>query len=485
VRGALTAALILVMAGFVYKGYQATGQESLIDRIGEGLQGRSPSINNRMVLWQVGLAIWSQHPVRGAGLEEFSIQFIPQLMNLLENKGSEGYRTIVANMESIFATAAHNEYVQYLAELGVLGLGVFLFFNIAILWALVHVLKERARLRLRRTDQTYAVLGCIGALLAILADACCNFPLRLPTNAFVYFVICGLSLSMIRCSGTDLTLCLPSLPRPLLRAGACLALLACSALTMVAWGREYAAYNYFYRGQVAFNDFAAGRIERQKDAESYFYSALNYSPDYGQIHFYLGRILATTTDERSALQKMREAKRTWDNSGIYVQTGWIYFNNNEFARARQTWQRIAEIYPRMQRLHYDIGLSYFRAGSLDEARREFATELKYHSEEKYAKDAYYYLAETQRLQGDYADAEQNYLRVLKRSPDHLYAHLRLADLYSKEILNPAQALKHIKEARRIMELTGDPQVRQEFNRVDVQVRERFRNMISNRVRPQP
>ena len=487
VRGGLVFVLVLVMSGFVYKGYQATGQESLVDRIGEGLQGRSPSINNRMVLWQVGLAIWGQHPVQGAGLEEFSIKFIPTLMDLLSDKGSEGYRTIVANMESIFATAAHNEYVQYLAELGVLGLGTFLFFNIAILWALVFVLKERSRLRLRRTDETFAILGCIGALLAVLADSCYNFPLRLPVNAYLYFVICGLSLAMIRHSGTDVTLrlpVLPALPARVKRGVVCAVLLACSALTITAWGREHAAHSFFHRGQIAFNDMMAGRWERQKDAESFFYDALNYAPEYGEIHFYLGRILATTEDERGALQKMREAARTWNNSGIYVQTGWIYFNNNEFARAREAWQQVADIHPRMEQIHHSIGLSYFRSGNMDAAREEFETELKYHSSEPYAKEVYLYLAEVERAEGNWAAAEENYRQVLRRSRNHFYAHLRLAELYSQEIPNSAQALEHIRQAKRLSDLSRDPQVRQEFQKVDMLTKERFRNILGDRYRTQ-
>ncbi len=479
VRGGLVLAMLLVLGGLMYEGQQATGQESLVDRIGEGLQGRSPSINNRMVLWQAALAMWSRNPVLGAGLEQFSIEFIPTLERLVADPEHQSYRVIVANMESIYATSPHNEYVQMLAELGLVGAGLFIFLNVALLWGLVRILRERARLRLRRSEATFYVLGAIGAILAVLTDACVSFPLRLPVNAYYYYFYCGAALVLIRRLGGDITLPLPRLPQGLLRPALAVVLLLSSGATLWSWSREYPAHHYFYLAKREVDKVVANQVEAEREARLRLYQTLEYSPDHGEAHFLLARVLGTTTDFTEAQRELRNAARTWGNPGVYLQSGQLYFVNNELTRARQQWQRMADLHPKMERIHYMIGLAYYRAGNLDQAREELETEIKYHSDQEYTKEAYFYLGEIAMKNQEWSKAEGYYFKTLNKSKIHFYAHLRLAELYSQEILNPKAMLEHRNEAERLAKLSGDTKVLQEFEQVDRVIHRRAEQMLKN------
>ncbi|MBE7558525.1 O-antigen ligase family protein [bacterium] len=484
VRGGIILAMLLVLVGFMYKGRQATGQESLIDRIGEGLQGRSPSINNRMVLWQAALALWSERPLLGAGLEEFSIQFIPTLQAMLEDPAHDSYRVIVANMESIYATNAHNEYLQVLAELGLLGAGVFLFFNVAILWGLVRILRERARRRLRRSDATFYVLGTIGAMLAVLTDAAVSFPLRLPVNAFYFYFFCGIGLALIRRLGGDVVLPLPAQPRAFWRPAAALCLLFSGGAVLASWGREYPARHFFYLAKLEVDKLVKNELEAEREARRQLYRVLDFSPDHGEAHFLLARVLGTTTEFAEAQRELRLAAKTWGNPGVDLQSGNLYFVNNELARAREKWQKLADLHPKMERIHYMIGLTYYRAGNLDRAREEFETDLKYHSDQEYAKEVYFYLGEIARMKEEWSKAEGYYYKTLNKSKHHFYAHLRLAELYSGPIENPKAMLDHVTEAERLARLSRDTQVLQEFEKSNREIKARAARMIPN-LRPRP
>jgi O-antigen ligase/Tfp pilus assembly protein PilF len=476
IRGCLIVAMLSVFSGFIYMGYRATGQERLIDRIGEGLQGRSPSVNTRMVLWQTSLAIWYQHPVQGEGIEEFSLQFIPKLMELLESERGAGYKLIVANMESIFAKSAHNEYIQFLAEGGVIGLGLFLLFNIMLLWGLAHILKERARTRQRRSEMTLYVLGTLAALLCVLAQSVYTFPLRLPVNSMFYYIFCGVALALIRQSGHDITFKLPlgGFTRKPLKVAAIIGMLALCSIAFLGWGREYAAHAYYNKGKSDFQDWVNREDHsKQKSAERNFYKVLKYSPDHGETHYHLGRILMKSRDSNGARRKLKQALRTWHNTAVYLGLGQIESNDKHYAKARAQWSKLAEINPKLEKIHYKIGLSYFQTGSINRAREEFEKDLKYHSEKFYANDVNFYLGEIAKMDGEWKKAENYFLETLRISPNHFYANLWLAELYCDNIWNPTKMLDHLKKAKRIMDLSGIDSLHQAYEQVELKIYNRI------------
>jgi len=83
---------------------------------------------------------------------------------------------------------AHNDYVQGLAELGIIGFAII---------ATVAIVSLSAALRsIRKSESTYLGLACVGAITAIAVHSAADFNLYVPANAAVFAWILGISASV-------------------------------------------------------------------------------------------------------------------------------------------------------------------------------------------------------------------------------------------------------------------------------------------------
>jgi len=119
----------------------------------------------RVHMWRDTLPMIRDHLWLGSGLDTFSVL-------------SDSYRTFPS---SAHWAQAHNDYLQWLAETGLVGAALALWF----LWTLGRTVAEKMRLAAEsRTRQLVvgAALGCLLVLLHSLVD----FPLRIPANALLF-----------------------------------------------------------------------------------------------------------------------------------------------------------------------------------------------------------------------------------------------------------------------------------------------------------
>ena len=84
---------------------------------------------------------------------------------------------------------AHNDYLQYLGELGIVGfvIAAGLFGTL-----LVRVIKASGT----RSQARWVGVGCAGALSAMLAHSAFDFNLYVPANAIVFAWIAGISAAL-------------------------------------------------------------------------------------------------------------------------------------------------------------------------------------------------------------------------------------------------------------------------------------------------
>lgn len=119
----------------------------------------------RVHMWRDTLPMIRDHLWLGSGLDTFGVL-------------SDSYRTFPS---SAHWAQAHNDYLQWLAETGLIGAALALWF----LWTLGRTVAEKMRLAAEsRTRQLVAgaALGCLLVLLHSLVD----FPLRIPANALLF-----------------------------------------------------------------------------------------------------------------------------------------------------------------------------------------------------------------------------------------------------------------------------------------------------------
>lgn len=143
------------------------GGDSLLRGVGAGeLSGDFSS--GRLHFWPIALKIFAAHPILGAGFDAFGVAF-----------------TRYDTWNGMFRVEqAHNEYLQILAEAGIAGfacltLFIYLFFKKGLSL-------YRASHGFRREAAIGALAGCFGILVHSFFD----FPLRTPSNAFFFLLLC-------------------------------------------------------------------------------------------------------------------------------------------------------------------------------------------------------------------------------------------------------------------------------------------------------
>jgi O-antigen ligase len=116
-----------------------------------------------------GLRMFLKKPILGWGLGTFPVVY-PQ------------FRTFYTNF---FVNEAHNDYLQLLVEMGLLGFGTMIWF------VLTMFLRATKKIGNWAGDISGAVtLACLLGLSGILVHSAVDFNLQIPANAALFFVLC-------------------------------------------------------------------------------------------------------------------------------------------------------------------------------------------------------------------------------------------------------------------------------------------------------
>lgn len=145
--------------------------DQLIERFATLASTERLSSNARVFMWKETLPVISEFRWFGCGLGGFEPAFLK-------------YQAVASNFRIDFA---HNDYLQYLAELGIIGF--------ALLTAiLAGILAQILRGLLRGTDEDRRLLliGCAGAFLAISLHSLVDFNMYVPANAMTLAWIAGI-----------------------------------------------------------------------------------------------------------------------------------------------------------------------------------------------------------------------------------------------------------------------------------------------------
>lgn len=149
---------------------------------GIGLADQADISNGRSHFWSIAVSIFLAHPIIGAGLDAFGVAF-----------------TRYDTWPGVFRVEqAHNDYLQTLADAGILGFACVLAF-IYLLFTQGLTVVRKTRSHYRRTLAVGAMAGCFGILVHSFFD----FPLRTPSNAFIFLLLAALAIVDVKMGRTS------------------------------------------------------------------------------------------------------------------------------------------------------------------------------------------------------------------------------------------------------------------------------------------
>lgn len=169
IRVAITSVLVLLLLG----GAVWAGSSATLTRLAEG----SETLGFRLAIWRDALTMFRDFPVTGTGLNTFGAATLV-------------YQT--ANRHMHFQEA-HNEYLQLLAEGGLLLAIPIVTAMAAFVWAVVR------RFRSSEDPEVYWLrVGAVGGLVAIALQSLLEFSLQMPGNAALFVALLAIALHTSR-----------------------------------------------------------------------------------------------------------------------------------------------------------------------------------------------------------------------------------------------------------------------------------------------
>jgi len=142
------------------------------------------TMRDRLLYWRAALALFGERPLFGIGLGQYPYRFARDY--------SAGLQLPWPHPE---AYHAHSSYLHVLAELGIVGLGLFLLFWALTLRALISALRTHHR----GTLPWAFAFGVILAVVAELVVALVDYNLASPTAMLPLGLLVGLALSLAGC----------------------------------------------------------------------------------------------------------------------------------------------------------------------------------------------------------------------------------------------------------------------------------------------
>lgn len=371
--------------------------------------GNEFSTGRRTAIWKYTMLMIKDRPWLGAGIGTFkynSLRYQAKFFDQEDNRALYPYGA---------ADKTHNEYLQLGAELGIIGLIIFIWLMLAYFNYGLKILKRE-----KDRYKQGMIIGLMGSVTAFLVDSIFWFPLHHSFTSFLFWLCLGL-LIVMGLKGDEAGYKSKSNKKatstkndiyqfkPLLFI--CIILLAAVLSTLVS--RPFIARIYWYNG------FKEIKKENLNKAIKIYEEALKWDPYLGEVYYDIGKIL--------------QNKELYDIAGEYLKKAEKYIDHPD--------------------LPLDLAIIYQKSGKLDEASVKLKQAISYQPDEKSTLPLYAELGNVYITLKRYKPAEIVLKKALKIDPDFINAHYGLAGAY----LNQNKIEEALVELQKVIALAPDSQ----------------------------
>ena len=312
----------------------------------------------RLEDWNIGLEMFKEHPILGIGLGNYKIKFLDYRAELLSSdKGKEFGGHIPRGAQ------AHNEYVQFLAELGAVGV-------ISILAGLVILLLNVFRRVSGVGPGSSQLLGLslIAGLTGFLVHSTVSFPSHLPASSFAFVTFLGLINSDVF-DGTNYEIN----PSGYLRYFV-FALIGVFVITVSVFAyRDWRANVLRGQGETQM-DYGNFRLAKEKFLQSI---KLDFQPR--QTYYHLGLVERQLGNNKGALDYFEKSQGQFEPYGLFLQLGTLYMDRDQLDKAKENLEKLVAMDPRKDletEANYYLAVIATRKGNIDAASERLQSSLK-------------------------------------------------------------------------------------------------------------
>ncbi|OGF53120.1 MAG: hypothetical protein A2Z21_06935 [Candidatus Fraserbacteria bacterium RBG_16_55_9] len=310
------AALVLVLAGF------------LLSPTGKGLyQGLARTVQKsadvRVEDWWIGYEMFKSQPLIGIGLGDYKREFLTYKAPFLQTERGQYYNEKVGYIQR--AAQAHNEYIQILAEMGIIGLLATVFLIVMVFRSAWQRFTKSAT-----PEGRWLVLALLAGVVAFMSDSFFSFPLHLPASVLALVFLLGVLQS--RALGED-----QGSPRVTLEAEgswilASVVLIVAFMVSIFAY-RDWQADIYLDQGQRLAKVGGDSPITKQQATEWLETSlGLDFAP--GEVFYWLGLMNLEEGNYLKARELFERSLSRFPTEITYYQLARVNFQLEQLEEAK-------------------------------------------------------------------------------------------------------------------------------------------------------
>jgi len=292
------------------------------------------NVQVRFGLWRSALEVFRRSPITGVGLDNFKIV-------------AQGCRI-------------HNEYLQILAETGILGL-------IAFSWLIFSYFRVGFK-ALESITPYRQVLGIafMSSVFAMLVDSLFCFPLHRLSHNVLFWAILGLTVALGNTGRVEMSTDTRKMgtSRILLPAGI---VAGCVFAIFLIW-RSFTGVYYYQKG-FDMNRYADRSQEMREKTRQCFEKAAHLAPFHYQIQHDWAIVAIQSGDLEKGKKAMQWSERLYPDRlpDVRLNLGLLYYEKGNFEEAEKTWKETIQKFPSCARAYFYLGGFYINRNKMGEA----------------------------------------------------------------------------------------------------------------------
>ena len=380
---------------------------SYSERAASVLDPGSGSASLRLAVWANTIDMVRDHPA-GVGINNWKVVYPEYTRSRIIDKAT----TSETHFEE-----AHNDYLQMMAEIGIVGFAFYL-------WILILLI----RICWKSSDAKYSPFF-LWSIVGLMTTSLFSFPLKMPVTSLFFWLIAGLIV-------VRMGIAAPPGRWKMIQGGKLfnLSFLGFSVILLIsmAFLSYFQIFSDYYLHQA---NILRAR-DRTEDSVKAYSQSVKLNPfsyrayfGRGKVHYRLNDFAAFVRDNLSALRFYPNDINAHGNLGL------AYTEQGLFDLAEKEYRETLRLYPEDERARY-------RLKELEQKRRSYLkAKDDYEKSQASSPDSaktYNYRGNLYFLTGLYDEAIAWYKKAINKDQQHAEAHNNLANAYSKKgLIDPA------------------------------------------------
>lgn len=275
--------------------------------------------------WYISWEMFKDHPFTGIGLGNYKIKFLEYRARLLNTERGKDFGEHIPR-----GAQAHNEYVQFAAELGIVGV-IFIFASLLLLF--VNVFQKA----ISPDSNSTRLLGfaLIAGIFGFLVHSTVSFPAHLPASSFAFVAFLGILNSGAFDKG-DYGINFSEPSRYLV-----FGLIAVFVVTVSVFAyRDWKANILMGKGknQIEYGNYRLAK-ENLRDSLK-----LDFRPR--QTYYFLGVSERETGNTEKAIEYFEKSIGQFEPYNVFLQLGTLYLKQGNLEKSEKYLQRFLSTGPK-------------------------------------------------------------------------------------------------------------------------------------------